>query len=196
MTKLKDLTINITDWEHWTVIDSVNGEFFLLSNKNIIEWDIVIWDDDRKISKETFNKINKRTKIEVDDVLISTVWTIWKSAIVRQNPNYTFQRSVWIIKTNKNKLNPDYLYYYLNQNYIVQLLKKLSKWWVQKCLFIWDLEDLNINIPDINEQKRIVKILNLIDKQIQRNKDMVQKLQVLTKAISYLFRNWEIRYAA
>ena len=62
--KLITKCINITDGEHGTVKDDPNGKYFLLSNKNILNGGIVITNNDRKISKASFEKINKRTKIE------------------------------------------------------------------------------------------------------------------------------------
>ena len=55
--KLKNLTLNITDGEHSTVNDTPNTNFYLLSNKNIINSQIVISDEDRTISKTTLDKI-------------------------------------------------------------------------------------------------------------------------------------------
>ena len=60
---------------------------YLLSNKNIIDNKIVISNADRKINEETFNKINKRTKLDKNAVLISTVGTIGKTVVLSEKPN-------------------------------------------------------------------------------------------------------------
>lgn len=70
---LDNLCINITDGEHASVQNDDEGKYFLLSNKNIINGRIIVTENERKISKETFNKINKRTKLEKGDLVISTV---------------------------------------------------------------------------------------------------------------------------
>ena len=57
---LDNLCINITDGEHASVQNDDEGKYFLLSNKNIINGRIIVTENERKISKETFNKINKR----------------------------------------------------------------------------------------------------------------------------------------
>ena len=112
--KLWEICENITDGEHGTVVDSPDGEYFLLSNKNIVDGKIVInTTTDRRIDKQTFEKINKRTKLEKNDVLISTVGTLGKLCIIEDNLNYTVQRSVGIIKPNQEKLKSIFLKYLL-----------------------------------------------------------------------------------
>ena len=90
MSKLMECCINITDGEHGSVKNDLNGEYYLLSNKNINNGKIIISEDDRKINRKEFERINARTKIEKDDILISTVGTLGKTAIVKENINYRF----------------------------------------------------------------------------------------------------------
>ena len=68
MDKLENYCLNITDGEHGSVTDDNNGKYYLLSNKNMINGEIIITSDDRKISEESFLKINKRTKLSQDYV--------------------------------------------------------------------------------------------------------------------------------
>ena len=183
--KLGDITLNITDGEHNTVVDTIGTNYFLLSNKNIIDGQIKITKEDRTISKNVLDKIQKRTKIEFNDVIISTVGTIGKVAIIKdKNINYDFQRSVGIIKCDNTKILPEYLIYYLTTPFVQERLQKLSKGAIQKCLYINDLLDLDIDLPEnVKDQYELIKSLVQIDNQISRNNDMVQKLQVLGQTI-------------
>ena len=85
--KLEECCLHITDGEHGSVNDDLQGDYYLLSNKNIINGNIVISKDDRKINKATFDKINKRILLEEKDVIISTVGTLGKTAIIEGNIN-------------------------------------------------------------------------------------------------------------
>jgi len=183
--KLKTLTLNITDGEHGSVIDDNLGKYYLLSNKNIISDRIVYGKEDRKISKESFEKINRRTKLSLGDVLLSTVGTIGKSAIIKDKVlNYDFQRSVGIIKCDTEKLTPEYLHNYFKLNYVQKKLKMLSKGAIQKCLFISDLADLDIELPKkIEDQQKIINGLRHIDKRIEVNLDMNRELENLKETI-------------
>lgn len=191
MSKLKELAVNITDGEHGTVKDDDKGIYFLLSNKNIINGNVFIGKNERKISKETFEKINKRIKLEEEDLLISTVGTVGKTAIVKGKINYAFQRSVGIIKVDKGKIDPYYLKYQLDTREFQNRMRKLSKGAVQKCLYISDLENLEIKTLDIESQKKIVSVLKTIDDKIDNNNKIIQELEYLAKTI---YDYWFLQY--
>src|SRR5208283_3401443 len=143
--KLRDLTINITDGEHGTVKDDPKAFYYLLSNKNIVNGNISVSSADRRISKASFEKIGNRTKLSKNDIVIATVGTIGKTAIIRDEIiNYDFQRSVGIIKCNIKKLIPEYLYYYFCLPYVQKQLTNRVNRSVQKCLYIGDLENLDV----------------------------------------------------
>ena len=181
--KLGEIAENITDGEHGTVIDDDNGKFFLLSNKNIINGEVVITNNDRKINKTTFDKLNKRTKLEVDDILLSTVGTLGKTAIIKKEPNYIVQRSVGIIKPNKEKVSPYFLKYYFDNPSFQKRLVKLSKGAVQKCLFIGDLQNLEISLPPLATQQKIAAVLSSLDKKISLNRKINDNLEAMAKQL-------------
>ena len=82
--KLSEISLNVTDGEHGTVKDDNNGKYFLLSCKNIKKGLINITSNERIINEESFNKIQKRIKLEKNDVLITTVGTIGETAIIEE----------------------------------------------------------------------------------------------------------------
>ncbi|WP_370391070.1 restriction endonuclease subunit S [uncultured Winogradskyella sp.] len=183
--KIGDLADNVTDGEHGSVIDDANGKYYLLSNKNIKNSKISYDESDRKIAKVSFEKINKRTKLEKNDVVISTVGSIGRTAIIKdEDIKYDFQRSVGIIKTDKSKLLPEYLHYYFQLPYVQKRLNYLSSGAVQKCLFISDLRNIEIDIPDRFEyQKQIAKVLSDLDAKIEVNNKINKELEALAKTI-------------
>lgn len=188
--KLKELCLNITDGEHNSVVDDENGKYFLLSSKNIKNGSIIYDKKDRKINDSAFSKIRKRTKLEKDDVLITTVGTIGEVAIIKdEKPIYDFQRSVGIIKCNKTKLLPKYLFYSL-MNDKSQLIHN-SEGAVQKCLFLTKLGDLNIVYRDLLEQQKIAHVLDLIDSKIELNNKINDVLQ---RQMKLLYDYWFVQF--
>jgi type I restriction enzyme S subunit len=192
MNELKNYCLNITDGEHGTVIDDDNGDCFLLSNKNIIDGQIVVTDNDRIISKNTLDAINKRVKLEKGDVLISTVGTLGKTAVVVDDkPNYTFQRSVGVIKPNKQLLLPDFLKYLLDSEQYQKILTNNSKGAIQKCIFINDLKRLKVNIPSIEAQKQAIELPRYLDNKINNNNKINAKLDELARTI---YNYWFLQF--
>ena len=192
MGKLIDSCINITDGEHNTVSKESGTGYFLLANENIVNGGVEFSSIDREIGKEDFDRIYRRCKIEVGDVLISTVGELGKLAIVEDyKSNYVFQRSVGLIKPSKLKLNSYYLYYLLSTSYAQKKLKYSSYGSMQKGLTLDTLKNFDLDLPSLEEQLKISKPLRLIDEQIKRNNVLVQKLQVLAQAI---YRRWFLQF--
>lgn len=158
---LKELSINITDGVHNTVIDDNEGKFYLLSCKNIKNNKIVFNDSDRKINFETLSMLRKRTKTSKNDIVLTTVGTIGETAVVKEdNPIYEFQRSVGIIKINPIKTNPYYVFYYLQSGYAQKIISSKIKGAVQKCLFLEDIKNIEIPITSQEKQQHIVDIIS------------------------------------
>ncbi len=183
---LNDICLSITDGVHNTVIDDPDGEYFLLSCKNIKNGRINIGKNERKINKNTYDRLTKRTKTSKDDILITTVGTIGEMAIIKDsNPNYDFQRSVGIIKPDPSKVVPAFLYYALKDE--MAQINSLVKGAVQKCLFIGDIKNIVVKCPSIPNQKKIAAVLSSIDNKIEINEKMNQNLE---EQIHCLFKSW------
>ncbi|WP_299781724.1 restriction endonuclease subunit S [uncultured Formosa sp.] len=191
--KIGELCINVTDGEHGTIINDDKGDYYLLSNKNIKNGIVVYNEKDRRINKDSFEKINKRTKLEFDDVIIATVGTIGRTAIIKDiGLKYDFQRSVGIYKVDKSVLLPEFLHYYFQLPYVQKRLINLSTGAVQKCLFIGDLKNIDIDIPiDFNYQKQIAKVLSDLDAKIEVNNKINQELESMAKT---LYDYWFVQF--
>lgn len=184
--RLIDICLSITDGVHNTVIDDPDGEYFLLSCKNIKNGRVNIGKNERKINKSTYDRLTKRTKTAKNDILVTTVGTIGEMAIIKDsNPNYDFQRSVGIIKPDPSKVVSNYLYYALKDE--MAQINSLVKGAVQKCLFIGDIKNIVVKCPSISLQKRIASVLSSIDDKVELNEKMNQNLE---EQINILFKSW------
>lgn len=144
---IADVALNVTDGVHNTVYDDPEGEYFLLSCKNIKAGVLKIGSSERRINKETFDKLRSRTHLAKGDVLISSVGTVGEMLLVNTEPsNYEFQRSVAIVKPNPSIVSPFYLY----ESLIFHRAELINAAHgaVQQCLFISDIAGFPIDIPD------------------------------------------------
>lgn len=180
--KLKDVCIKITDGVHNTVKDDIQGECYLLSCKNLKNNQIVISSQDRKISFETLQRLRQRTETQKGDVLLSSVGTIGETAIIKEfNPNYEFQRSVAILKPNTSMITSEYLFYFLNNS--KRKLQHSAEGAVQQCLFINPLKEFKVNIPPLETQQKIAKVLSAIDDKIELNNSLNNNLEQQVQSI-------------
>ena len=145
--QLGEIALHITDGVHNTVIDSPNGEYYLLSCKNIKSGQLFIGSNERRIDHETFTKLRKRTRLSHGDILVTSVGTVGEMYLVNESPsNYEFQRSIAIIKPNNDIISSYFLYAALlyQQNEI----KHLAHGAVQQCIFISDLKEYSLIVPN------------------------------------------------
>ena len=144
---IADVALNVTDGVHNTVHDDPNGQYLLLSCKNIKGGSLSISQCERRISQETFEKLRRRTKLAKGDVLISSVGTVGELLMLNTDPaNYEFQRSVAIIKPNPEMISSSYLYLALMMQRAE--LINAAHGAVQQCLFISDISEFPIGIPN------------------------------------------------
>ena len=155
--KLNDICLNITDGTHSTVKDDNAGNSYLLSCKNVKDGKIIFDENDRKINDSTILQLRKRTKMSLNDVVLTTVGTIGESSVINiDNPIFEFQRSVAIIKANPSFILPKYLQYFFSSSIGQSSIKSRIKGAAQPCLFLNDLKDIEIDLPFIANQQHIV----------------------------------------
>lgn len=176
--KLADISLKITDGVHNTVYNEEGSPYKLLSCKNVVGGHLMINSSERSISKDTFEKLRKRTQLEKGDILVSTVGSVGEVVYLDIEPNHIeFQRSVGIIKVDKNVVPPLYVYYsLLNRK---NELKRTAHGAAQQCLFISDLK--NFEIP-IGPQQQIQNFENFVKPISERITNVRHQLRLLTES--------------
>ena len=145
--QLGEIALHITDGVHNTVTDSQQGEYYLLSCKNIKRGQLFIGSNERRIDQETFARLRKRTRLSQGDILVTSVGTVGEMYLVNEIPsNYEFQRSVAIIKPNQSIVSSYFLYSALL--YLQNEIKHLAHGAVQQCIFISDLKEYSLIVPN------------------------------------------------
>lgn len=166
--KLSEVSLNVTDGVHNTVIDDKDGEYLLLSCKNIVGGQLTINSNERRINQETFEKLRKRTKLAQGDILISTVGTVGEVVLLFDDPtNIEFQRSVGLVKPDKTKISSAYMYCALR--FKQNTLKHIAHGAVQQCIFIGDLKDFEIPYSSMEKTMQFDNIVSSIFYQISAN---------------------------
>lgn len=110
---LSDITIRFTDGMHSLPRDiRTTGQYPILSAQNVNNGKIDLYTT-KYVMSDIFQKENKRTDVCKGDVLLTIVGAIGRVAVVKDNLQALFQRSVCVIKPNKNAIIPEYLGYAL-----------------------------------------------------------------------------------
>ncbi|MDE6089020.1 MAG: restriction endonuclease subunit S [Oscillospiraceae bacterium] len=151
---------NIRDGTHDTPKKSDKG-FPLVTSKNIING-IIDKSSCYLISKNDYDAINQRSKVYINNILMSMIGTIGATAIVKEEPNYAIKNIGLIMTTNE--IQAKFINFYLNSNYAQKYISENIKGTAPKYLSLTALRNFPVPFPPLEEQKRIVEILDKFDK--------------------------------
>lgn len=180
---LNDVCYKITDGSHNPPKKQSIG-LPMLSARNI-ENNKIVFDDYRLISESEFIQEDKRTDVSVNDILLTIVATIGRSAVVKSlKSKFTLQRSVAVLGT---KINPYYLNYQLQGPIIQSFFINNAKGTAQKGVYLKTLSTTPIILPTFPEQRVIVKkieaLFSSLDAGIADLKKAQNQLKIYRQAI-------------
>ena len=185
---LQELCLNITDGKHGDCENEENSGYYFIGCKDIFDGQIN-YKNARQITKADFEETHKRTMLEVDDILLTNSGTIGRMAFVTDREattKTTFQKSVAIIKPDKQKVLPRYLYYQL-QNCVPQFINS-SNGSAQKNLLLSTMRTFQIEIEENREkQEKIANTLSAYDDLIENNQ---KQIKLLEEAAQRLYKEW------
>ena len=156
--KLKNVCDKITDGSHNPPKGKEDG-LMMLSGRNILE-NSLDYSKVRYITEEEFCRENKRTDIMPGDVLLSIVGTIGRSVVFPSSaPKVVFQRSVAVLKL-QNFIDPHFLCFAFKSPKFQTLFNNKARGVAQKGIYLKTIREIEFTYPSLEEQKRIVSILN------------------------------------
>lgn len=139
------------------------------------------------ISDEDFEAVNKRSKVDQHDILISMIGTVGELALIDYEPTFAI-KNIGLIKTGDELLGK-YLFYYLQSTKAKQYIEASLAGSTQKFIGLGQLRKFPVELPDIETQKKIADILGTIDEKIELNRQMNETLEQMGQA---LFRHYFI----
>ena len=147
----------------------------LVTSKNIIGGKLDL-DKSYFISLGDFDDINKRSKVDQWDILISMIGTVGEVALITEKPDFAI-KNVGLLK-NDNEYKAKWLYYYLKSDLGQYQIKSRLRGTTQLYIPLKDLRKLEISVPkDHDDMIKIIKILDNIDKKIENNLNINNNLE-------------------
>jgi type I restriction enzyme M protein len=148
-----------------------NGIPFL-TQKNITSGGLS-FEDIRFISEEDHKKFYKRSDVGYGDILISMIGAN-RGMSCMVNDERTFSiKNVGLIKPTE-KLHQRFLLNYLKSNNALTYISLVSKGGAQEFISLTSLRQFPIPIPSLEEQKAIVSQIDIEDRLIKSNKELVE----------------------
>lgn len=136
-----------------------------------------------------------KRKVQIDSILYSTVRPNQKHfGIIKSIPeNFLVSTGFAVIDVIPEKVDADYLYFWLTQNMVVEKLHAIAEQSVSAYPSIKasDIENLEIALPPLTVQKTIASILKAISDKMSHNSNINENLQ---QQASALFESWFVNY--
>ncbi|WP_294960572.1 restriction endonuclease subunit S [Sulfurimonas sp.] len=159
--------------------------FPLITSKNI-SGNKLDFTNVKNISQKDFDDINKRSLVENGDILYAMIGTIGFPVIVNTSNKFAI-KNVALFKFDKSqKLNNAYLKELLNHDIIKNQILHETKGSNRKFVSLSILRDLKIPLPPESIQEKIVKEIELLEKQGEKTIDAIN---ILKKEITKIIDN-------
>ena len=163
------------------------------------KWGFVNYLDTGNITNNTIDSIQfinlknmklpsrAKRKVRTDSIIYSTVRPNQRHfGIIKSQPeNFLVSTGFAVIDVDTNILNADFLYYLLTQNTFVDNLHAVAEKTASAYPAIKpsDIENLEIEIPDLATQRKIACILSSLDRKMVKNTEINKNLEQQAQAI-------------
>lgn len=165
---------DVRDGTHASPKYFASGHPFVTS-KNVKDG-FINYDDIQYISDADFEEINKRSKVDVNDVLMGMIGTIGNIALIRTEPDFAI-KNVALIKDTK-QIHYLYLYHFLQSKKAIKQLSDSMDGGTQKFIALGNIRNLKIDVPNEEEQGQVGRFFESLDQLItlhQRKCDLLEQ---------------------
>ena len=173
--KLGEIT-DVRDGTHDSPKYVQEGHPFITS-KNVSNG-FINYDDVQYVTDADYEEINKRSKVDVHDILMGMIGTIGNLALILKEPDFAI-KNVALIKYTGD-VDYQYLYQALQAGCVTNQLSTGMDGGTQKFVSLKKIRELDIPFPDGWEQRKIGTYFSTLDHLItlhQRKLDMLKNLK-------------------
>lgn len=144
------------------------------------------------ISNERYEEVKNKFGVpQVGDILLTSIGTIGIPFIVKDNTPFYFKDGNLTWFKNYNGINPSFLYYWIVSAVGQSRIESSSIGSSQSALTIDSIKKLEIDLPDLQIQKKIAEILSAYDAKIENNNLIIKKLEAIAQT---LFDEWFVNF--
>lgn len=184
--KLKDVCISISDGDHQAPPKANRGVPFVtisnITNTNQFDFSNTMF-----VPQEYYNSLDSKRKAKEGDILYSIVGSFGIPVYIKTDTQFVFQRHIAILRPNRDKIVPEFLYYtMLNRDFYMKA-DAAAIGAAQRTVSLTALRNMEIEIPHIETQKKIAKILSSYDNLIDNNQ---KQIKLLEEAAQRLYKEW------
>ncbi|QWQ32700.1 restriction endonuclease subunit S [Candidatus Minimicrobia naudis] len=155
-----------------------NAGYPLVTSKNICDGKID-FSTCNLIQKEDYVKINKRSKVDVGDVLMPMIGTVGNPIIVNTDKEFAIKNVALIKFKDDSVILNTFIKTLLESDYFGRAVLSKTKGGTQKFISLGDIRKLEFNLPPIELQHRFATFVAQIDKSKFAVQKSLEKTQLL-----------------
>lgn len=145
----------------------VSNGYKLLTSKHITNG-VIDTKSAKTISPIDYETINKRSKVDVNDILFSMIGTIGSVCRIASEPNFAI-KNMGLFKVS-DEIRSKYLYYYLQSPTAKEYIASATSGSTQQYISLGSLRKFPIKYPSQqSDMQRMVEILDSLQKKITLN---------------------------
>ena len=182
---INDVCVLVTDGSHSSP-KSVNDGKYMVSVKDFTDYGFD-FASCRMISNDDYETLKRNGCVpQIDDILIGKDGARFFEDIIiyRQREKPALLSSIAILRCDKSKILPDFLYYVLRTPSFRQDVKdNYGSGSAIPRIILKDFKRMMVSYPSLEKQQAIISVLTAIDSKIQANTEINDNLYAQTKAI-------------
>lgn len=182
--ELQNLTSVIGDGLHGTPCYDESGEYYFINGNNFAGKNIEIKADTKTVNTEEYEKHKKKLSAQ-NTVFVSINGTLGKTAFYNDEPIILGKSACYL--NVLPELNKYYLRYYFETEEFTQYANEKATGSTIKNLGLKAMRELQINVPSIEEQEEIVRLLDKIlyreNEAKEKAKEVLEQIDLIKKAI-------------
>ena len=182
--KLADVTEYITDGDHQPAPKSETGIFFVKIKD--IQNNKVVFDNALFVPQQYYDRLPQNRKAVNGDTLYTVVGSYGIPAFVNHDFPFCFERNIALLHPN-GRVVPQYLYYAVKNPAFYEYANNIANGSAQKLIPLSKLASMEIVVPPLEIQKKIVVLLSAYDDLIENNQ---QQIKLLEEAAQRLYKEW------
>lgn len=162
VVQLSDCCVSISDGDHQAPPKTDSGVPFITIS-NITSSNTIDFENTHFVPDDYYQKIHDKRKARKKDVLYTVVGSIGIPVYIDCDMKLAFQRHIAILRADEKKIIPKYLYHVMRSSDFLKKSNSVAVGAAQKTITLSALNKMNISIPPLGEQERIVNILDKFD---------------------------------
>ena len=182
---INDVCVLVTDGSHSSP-KSVNDGKYMVSVKDFTDYGFD-FASCRMISNDDYETLKRNGCVpQIDDILIGKDGARFFEDIIiyRQREKPALLSSIAILRCDKSKILPDFLYYVLRTPSFRQDVKdNYGSGSAIPRIILKDFKRMMVSYPSLEKQQAIISVLTAIDSKIQANTEINDNLYAQAKAI-------------